>query len=132
SERRRRRTAHADFRSDLNGTGNLVMNRTRSTAAVIVLILTSQPILHPPQGEAAEPALRVYQNRLTPIVNPAPLLADYPQFIEPIVELRRFEAPRLIDDPQADLSVRGWRFSYNARGVIEIPNRLDAAKTAVI
>jgi hypothetical protein len=75
---------------------------------------------------------RVYQNRLTPIENPKPILADYPEFVQPVEEVRRFAAPRLIDDPQADLSVRGWRFSYNARGIIEIPNRLEGSKTAVI
>ncbi len=29
-------------------------------------------------------------------------------------------------------SVRAWRFSYNARGIIEVPNRLRAEHTAVI
>src|SRR5207249_4287186 len=38
----------------------------------------------------------------------------------------------LVDDPGADLSVRAWRFSYNARGIIEVPNRLQAKHTAVI
>jgi len=38
----------------------------------------------------------------------------------------------LVDDEEADLSVRAWRFSYNARGIIEMPNRLRADKTAVI
>ena len=44
----------------------------------------------------------------------------------------RYEAPLLVDDPQADLDVRAWRFSYNARGIVEMPNRLVAAKTALI
>ena len=38
----------------------------------------------------------------------------------------------LVDDEGADLHVRAWRFSYNARGIIEMPNRLRAAETAVI
>jgi nicotinamidase-related amidase len=38
----------------------------------------------------------------------------------------------LVDDGDGDLSVRAWRFSYNARGIIEMPNRLRAAATAVI
>jgi hypothetical protein len=59
-------------------------------------------------------------------------LADHPEFIEPIKELARFEAPLLVDDAGADLHVRAWRFSYNARGIIEMPNRLKAAHTAVI
>lgn len=75
---------------------------------------------------------RVYQNTLTPIKNPQPLLADYPEFIQQVVESRRFEAPLLVDDPGADLEVRAWRFSYNARGIIEMPNRLRLKETAVI
>jgi hypothetical protein len=82
---------------------------------------------------AAEPSgQRTYDNRLTPIANPQPLLADYPEFVEPIRETARYESARLVDDPQADLSVRAWRFSYNARGIIEVPNRLQASQTAVI
>ena len=46
--------------------------------------------------------------------------------------MARFESPILIDDPGADLDVRAWRFSYNARGIIEVPNRLRADRTAVI
>ena len=38
----------------------------------------------------------------------------------------------MIDDPDADLEVRAWRFSYNARGIIEVPNRLRSSRTAVI
>src|SRR5205085_12640327 len=53
-------------------------------------------------------------------------------FVEPIRESARFEAPPLVDDRDGDLDVRAWRFSYNARGIIEIPNRLLADKTAVI
>lgn len=74
----------------------------------------------------------VYQNRLTPLENPEPLLADYPEFVQPVVENRRFEAPRLIDEVGADLSVRAWRFSYNARGIVEVPNHICSDKTAVI
>lgn len=79
-----------------------------------------------------KPAGRIYSNQLKLLEDPAPLLADYPAFVQPIAELRRFEAPRLIDDPSGDLSVRAWRFSYNARGIIELPNCLNAAKTAII
>src|SRR5262245_49955414 len=72
------------------------------------------------------PATRVYENKLTPLTRPTPLLADHPEFVEPIREAARFEAPVLVDDPGADLHVRAWRFSYNARGIIEMPNRLSA------
>jgi hypothetical protein len=75
---------------------------------------------------------RLYVNRLTLIDQPAPLLADYPQFVQPIEEAARYEAPLLVDDEDADLHVRAWRFSYNARGIIEMPNRLRAKQTAVI
>jgi hypothetical protein len=75
---------------------------------------------------------RVYENRLTRLENPPPLLADYPEFVEPVRELVRYEAPLLVDDAGGDLSVRAWRFSYNARGIIEMPNRLKASQTAVI
>ena len=75
---------------------------------------------------------RTYDNALTPIAGAKPLLADFPQFVEPIIESRRFEAARLVDDPGADLDVRAWRWSYNARGIIELPNRLKARDTAVI
>src|SRR4029077_2006955 len=70
--------------------------------------------------------------RLKPIASPQPILADFPQFVEPVREVARFEAPTLIDDPGADMEVRAWRFSYNARGIIEVPNRLRADRTAVI
>src|SRR5947209_16340525 len=75
---------------------------------------------------------RVYENRLTLLENPLPLLADFPEFVEPVRELRHYEAPILVNDEGADLSVRAWRFSYNARGIIEMPNRLRASQTAVI
>src|SRR5262245_48493843 len=84
------------------------------------------------EKEADTPGQRVYENRLTPIADPKPLLADHPEFVEPIREKARFESPVLVDDKDADLDVRAWRFSYNARGIIEIPNRLRAAQTAVI
>jgi hypothetical protein len=75
---------------------------------------------------------RSYTNRLVKLQDPAPLLADYPEFIQPIEEETRYEAPVLVDDEAADLQVRAWRFSYNARGIIEMPNRLRAKETAVI
>ena len=82
-------------------------------------------------AEGTSPA-RSYQNKLKRIDNAKPLLADYPEFMEPVRETVRYEAPLLVDDAQADLHVRAWRFSYNARGIIEMPNRLKAAHTALI
>jgi hypothetical protein len=81
---------------------------------------------------AEKPRPRTYETRLTPIAKPRPILADYPEFVEPIKEIGRFEAPVLVDEKRADLHVRAWRFSYNARGIIEMPNRLRADRTAVI
>ncbi len=78
------------------------------------------------------PTPRRYENRLVPLKDAKPLLAEHPDFVEPIRETARFEAPLLVDDADADLHVRAWRFSYNARGIIEMPNRLRAAETAVI
>ncbi len=77
-------------------------------------------------GAAAgeEPPRQGYVNRLTPIANPPPLLADHPEFVEPIHEMMRYEAPALAQEACANLRVRAWRFSYNARGIIEIPNAL--------
>lgn len=80
-------------------------------------------------GNAEE---RTYQNRLTRIQNPKPLLADFPKWVEPIRETNRFEGPILVYDKDADLSVRAWRYSYKAHGIIEMPNRLRAKNTAVI
>ena len=85
------------------------------------------------EKSSTEPAATwTYRNQLTPIENPQPLLADYPEYVQPVVESRRFEAPILIDEEGADLSVRAWRFSYNARGIVEVPNRIRADRTAVI
>src|SRR5262245_31294938 len=81
---------------------------------------------------AEEPRAKVYENRLTLLNHAPPLLADYPEFVEPVRESRRYEAPLLVNDDDADLSVRAWRFSYNARGIIEMPNRLRSKQTAVI
>jgi hypothetical protein len=84
------------------------------------------------QSASAENPTRVYHNRLKLLKDAKPLLADHPEFVQPIEEVVRYEAPLLVDDQGADLSVRAWRFSYNARGIIEMPNRLRADKTAVI
>lgn len=105
-------------RTRRNGFGGIV-------TALLVSLLTQSVW-------AGEPVPRVYRNQLTPIAKPAPILADYPEFVQPVMESRRFEAPILVDDFEADLSVRAWRFSYNARGIIEVPNRLNAARTAII
>jgi hypothetical protein len=99
---------------------------TRAAAAAALLALTAA------LAPAADPPSRAYANRLTPLRDPKPLLADYPEFVAPVTEPARYEAPPLVEDDGAGLHVRAWRFSYNARGIIEMPNHLDAAATAVI
>jgi nicotinamidase-related amidase len=98
------------------------MNRT---ASVFLLVVLAGPAF-------GQPTTRVYENRMTRITDPRPLLADHPEFVAPVTERTRYEAPALLDDVDGDLDVRGWRFSYNARGIIEMPNRLKAGETAVI
>ncbi len=85
-----------------------------------------------PRDSSAGENTRTYSNTLRKIKNPKPLLADHPRFVEPVRETRRFEASPIVMDANADLHVRAWRFSYNARGIIEMPNQLRAADTAVI
>ena len=91
---------------------------------VIILVLLALPI------NAQES--RRYENKLKLLKDPPPLLADHPEFVEPVKEATRYEAPILVDDDNADLAVRAWRFSYNARGIIEMPNRLKATETAIV
>jgi hypothetical protein len=79
-----------------------------------------------------EPSPRVYENKLASIAEPRPILADHPEFVAPVKDIARFEAPPLIDEEGADLAVRAWRWSYNARGIIEMQNRLRGDRTAMI
>jgi hypothetical protein len=116
------------------GPGNTLRNRQHTTTPRRPLVaLAVACLMTATQARADEDSsTRVYENQLKPIKNPQPLLADFPQFVEPVREVARFAAPILIDDPGADLDVRAWRFSYNARAIIEVPNRLRADRTAVI
>jgi hypothetical protein len=103
-----------------------------SAATAAALGFPSQKSVAPTAPTVPAAATWIYDNTLTPIKDPKPILADFPQYVEPVNELRRFEAARLVDDADADLDVRAWRWSYNARGIIEMPNRLRARETAVI
>lgn len=101
--------------------------KTICTASLLsVLLAAGGPSSSGSEGD------RVYDNRLTILKDPKPLLGDYPEFVAPVEELTRYEAPVLVNDEGADLEVRAWRFSYNARGIIEMPNRLRAKDTAII
>ena len=102
-----------------------------STLVVVVIGLAAVGSFRDARAQQAPPS-REYDNRLTPIRNAKPLLADFPEFVAPVRESRRFSSSILVNDAGADLDVRAWRFSYNARGIIEIPNRLKASDTAVI
>lgn len=99
---------------------------------LLVVVTTGFAVLSLPAFASDKPTSRTYENRLVSISNPRPILADYPEFVEPIREKGRFEAPVLVDDREADLEVRAWRFVYNARGIVEVPNRLRASETAII
>ncbi len=81
-----------------------------------------------------EEPVRRYQHRLKVVAAPAPILADHPEYVLPVQEVPegRFEAPPLIEDEGATLAVKCWRFSYNARGIIEMTNHLDGEKTAIV
>jgi hypothetical protein len=103
---------------------NLAISRWLGAAVIALAVV--------PGARAQGTKAGLYENRLTPLRDPKPLLGDHPEFVEPIREVARFEAPMLVDDEGADLHVRAWRFSYNARGIIEMPNRLRAADTALI
>jgi hypothetical protein len=116
---------------------NLTLYPTANVTRITLTLLLLHSHLSLFATDAAEPPAsneqpRTYRNTLTLLEDPSPLLADHPEFVEPIREVRRFEAPILVDDKNANLSVRAWRFSYNARGIIEMPNRLRASDTAVI
>jgi hypothetical protein len=90
----------------------------------------SQP--NPPSPPEDDRGNLTYFNVLHPVAQPLPILANYPEFVAPIKERSRFESPPLILDQTANLSVRAWRYSYNARAIIEIPNKLNGLKTALL
>lgn len=98
----------------------------------VVLGAITLLVCAPASSDETSTSTRVYHNQRVRIENPQPLLADHPEFFEPIIEQTHFEAPPLVVDEGADLHVRAWRFSYNARGIIEMPNDLNASQTAVI
>lgn len=110
---------------------NLIPASFFPAGAFVLAAFTSWMIGATVHAEESSPT-RVYHNKLVPIEDPQPILADYPEFVQPVQDLVHYEAPPLVVDEDADLEVRGWRWSYNARGIIEIPNRLKAYDTALI
>ncbi|HEY4312291.1 MAG TPA: isochorismatase family protein [Pirellulales bacterium] len=103
----------------------------RTFCAALTIVMLCLGVANPALAQSGASSRR-YDNKLTPLVDPQPLLADHPRFVEPVRETRRFEAPVLVQDDEADLSVRAWRFSYNARGIIEMPSYLRGRDTAII
>ncbi|MFC1606685.1 isochorismatase family protein [Candidatus Latescibacterota bacterium] len=83
-------------------------------------------------GEDADSSPVIYRHSLTLIENPLPVLADYPHYIEPLNSDTRYLAPAVINDDNGTLMVRSWRYSYAARGIIEMDNRLDPKSTALV
>ena len=73
-----------------------------------------------------------YHLTLHPSADAAPILADTPDYVEPLAADCRFTAAPLVDDPNGTLAVRSWRYWYNVRGIVEFDNRLDPAATAVV
>ena len=112
----------------------MIIRLLRSQWYVRCIVLTAGLFISDrPAAEAGEVSqARAYFNQLRRLESPQALLADYPDYVAPVTDLTRWEAPILVDDPRASLSVRAWRWSYNARGIIEMPNRLDTKATAVI
>jgi len=73
-----------------------------------------------------------YENTLQPIRNGPPILADFPDFVEPLRCEDRYLAPPVVNEPGGDLTVRAWRYWYNVRGIVEIENRIEGKATAII
>jgi len=95
------------------------------------LVLVSTLSAQPPQTGSESLKMR-YQNQLRKRENAWPILADYPQFVEPLEADDRYEAPPLVNELNGDLYVRAWRYWYNARGIVEMENRLEAKAVAII
>lgn len=80
----------------------------RALARVVTAFVPSILLVHFAWVVSAhEPAApRDYSNRLVKLKDSAPLLADYPEFVQPIEEETRYEAPVLVDDEGAPLKVQ--------------------------
>jgi nicotinamidase-related amidase len=111
---------------------NSQIMRTEIPIMSLLLLLVAFAGILQANDKTESKSTRVYQNKLTLVKNPIPLLNDYPEYVQPVQEVTRYEAPTLIQEKGANLKIRSWRFSYNARGVIEMPNFIRADHTAVI
>lgn len=108
-----------------NRVWNLATTPLFTFALVAGLLGTRSTLADPPES-------RNYRHALSPIENPRPILADYPEYVAPLTTVPRLRAPRLIDDPEAEIELDAWRFSYNLKAVVELPCRLSLKHTAVL
>ena len=100
------------------------------TIVFVVVCCAVLPSLTGGEGTGSAPVM--YRQTLTLIDDPSPILADYPHYIEPLVSETRYLAPAVVNDDNGALMVRSWRYSYAARGIIEMENRLDPKATALV
>lgn len=73
-----------------------------------------------------------YLNKLEAIKKPVRILADYPDYVEPLQAEQCFRVPPLVVEQGGSLRVRAWRYWYNARGIIVTENSLAAQATAIV
>ncbi len=50
-----------------------------------------------------------YKNALEKIRDPLPLLADYPEYVEPLKYESRYLASPVVNEKDGELLVRSWR-----------------------
>ena len=83
-------------------------------------------------SQAEEQRKITYEHSLRKIENPEPILADYPEYIEPLQYETRYLAPPVVNEEDGELLVRSWRYWYHVRGIVEMENRLEAKATAIM
>ncbi len=86
--------------------------------AILLLTGTTRAPSLVPAADTPPRETRTYETRLTLVKTPKALLADHPEFVEPIKEEAHFEAPLLVDDRNADLHVRACERVKKAGGVL--------------
>ncbi len=97
-----------------------------SLAFAIVAAATSS------RGEERGEETRPVNLNLQPLPNAGPLLNQFPEFVQPLRPTRQFGTAAVVDDADPTISVRSWRYSYHARGVIVSENRLRGDQTAMV
>ena len=97
---------------------SMLLLRNSITLLWIIIALASNVL--------GDESSRSYRNQLTSVEDPLPLLADYPQYVQPIIESRRYQSPVLVDDKDADLSVRACAMRAELQNLAdEIKQGLD-------